>query len=193
MKRILAALVAILILPLTAQAHETPADPIPLEAVPYWVVDQWIVEWALENVELLDRESLGEWRWMRDTYFPPPPVIVEPVRESRIANRESSAPSGYTGMGTNVEQWRTLVAAYFPADQVDLALAVMSCESGGNPNAFNSAYGASGLMQVLRSWADNFGYVPADLFDPSINLYVASILYYDGGWAHWNASRHCWG
>lgn len=191
MKRILATLVAILLLALPAQAHEVPADPMPLEAVPPWTVDDWLVQWSLENTELLDQENLGAWRWMRATYFPPPPIIVrEPARAQRVV---SSTPSGYTGMGSNVEQWRSLVAAYFPADQVDLALVVMSCESGGNPNAFNSAYGASGLMQVLRSWADNFGYVPADLFDPSINLYVASILYYDGGWRHWNASRHCWG
>lgn len=116
-----------------------------------------------------------------------------PSQPQSQASPQAVVHSGYTGMGDNVEQWRSLVAAYFPADQVNLALAVMNCESGGNPGAYNTAYGASGLMQVLRSWADNFGYTPQQLFDPSINLHVASILYYDGGWRHWNASRHCWG
>ena len=89
-----------------------------------------------------------------------------------------------------VEQWRPLVAAYFPPDQVEKALAVMACESGGNPNAHNPS-GATGLMQVLASWADNFGLSPDDLYDPATNLMVARALYDDGlsrtgwGWVHW--------
>ena len=83
------------------------------------------------------------------------------------------------------------MAAYFP-EQVDFALRVIDCESGGNPNAYNPS-GASGLFQVLASWADNFGYVPAQLFDPGINVSVARILYDDGGWGHWRASQYCWG
>lgn len=90
------------------------------------------------------------------------------------------------GMGGNVEQWRGLVAAYFPANQVDTALCIMSYESGGNPNAYNSRSGASGLMQVLKGWADNFGYSPDDLFDPAVNLSISAILYADGGWSHWS-------
>lgn len=100
----------------------------------------------------------------------------------------SRAPTGAapppTGMGSNVEQWRSKVGLYFPVDQVDRALRIMACESGGNPSAYNPS-GASGLMQVLASWADNFGYTPQQLFDPDVNLYVASLLYYDGGWGHW--------
>ena len=119
------------------------------------------------------------------TYWPAPepepepePVASEPVEAA------PAAPSVNTGMGSGVEQWRGLVAAYFPADQVDTALRVMACESGGNPNAYNPS-GASGLMQVLSSWADNFGVSPDDLFNPETNIWIASELYYDGGWGHW--------
>jgi soluble lytic murein transglycosylase-like protein len=83
-----------------------------------------------------------------------------------------------------VERWRDLVAAYFPASEVDTALAVMACESGGDPNAYNPS-GASGLMQVLASWADNFGVLPDQLFDPETNIWIASELWADGGWTHW--------
>jgi hypothetical protein len=36
------------------------------------------------------------------------------------------------------EQWRGLVAKHFPANQVDTALKVMACESGGNSSALNN-------------------------------------------------------
>lgn len=121
------------------------------------------------------------------THRPPEPS-PEPRPSATVVR---TVPAGDTGMGSDVEQWRGLVAAYFPAGDIDLVLAVMRCESGGNPNAYNPS-GASGLMQVLASWADNFGYSPGQLFDPAVNLHVSSILWADGI-SHWNASRHCWG
>ena len=33
-----------------------------------------------------------------------------------------------------VEEWRSLVSAYFSPEHVDLALVIISCESGGDPN-----------------------------------------------------------
>jgi membrane-bound lytic murein transglycosylase MltF len=86
-----------------------------------------------------------------------------------------------------VEQWRPLVATYFGdiPGAVDICLCLMARESGGNPDAYNPS-GASGLMQVLSGWADNFGYTPADLFNPSVNLAIARALYDDGGWKHWS-------
>ena len=86
-----------------------------------------------------------------------------------------------------VERWRSLVSVYFhePA-AVDTALCLMVYESGGNPGAFNSSSGASGLMQVLKSWASKFGYSPADLFIPEVNLEISAILYYSDGWGHWS-------
>lgn len=145
-------------------------EPLPLAA------DHFLVDWEPHPLPL----DPG-WVWPE-----PPKPSPEPQKATQDAPKPPEpTPPPASGMGNgNVEQWRGLVAAYFPADQVDRALRVMACESGGNPNAYNPS-GASGLMQVLASWADNFGYTPQQLFDPAINLHVASILYYDGGWGHW--------
>ena len=86
----------------------------------------------------------------------------------------------------SVEEWRPLVAGHFPPEAVDTALCLMELESGGNPNAQNPSSGASGLFQVLPSWADNFDMRPVDLFVPEKNVYVARQLYDDGGWGHWS-------
>lgn len=86
----------------------------------------------------------------------------------------------------SVEEWRPLVAGHFPPEAVDTALCLMERESAGNPNAQNPSSGASGLFQVLPSWADNFGFRPVDLFVPEHNVYVARQLYDDGGWGHWS-------
>lgn len=117
--------------------------------------------------------------------------LVEcPEPKVQVAHRTTNSAPIRHELAGGVEQWRSLVAVYFPADQVDRALRVMACESGGDPNAYNPS-GASGLMQVLASWADNFGYRPTDLFDPAINLQVARYLWDDGearvgnGWVHW--------
>lgn len=167
MKRILAAVIAIVLLPLSASAHSQ-AELVAWEA-------DWQTRAGLE----LTLELMIEWQQIHANhawYFDPQPVQA---RAPRVVSRGSS------GMGSGaVEQWRAKVALYFPADQVDRALRIMACESGGNPNAYNPS-GASGLMQVLASWADNFGYVPSQLFDPDINLYIASLLWADGGWGHW--------
>ena len=153
-------------------------EPLPLPNIPPWAwtyPDQW------------DNTHEFMWPYNLDPYQREDVMPSDPVDQSEPvypAGPVATPPPDNSGMGNNVEQWRPLVAAYFPADQVDRALRVMACESGGNPNAYNPS-GASGLMQVLASWADNFGYTPADLFDPAINLHVASILYFDGGWGHW--------
>lgn len=99
-----------------------------------------------------------------------------------IVSTTTTQPKVYSGMGTNVEQWRGLVSAYFT--QVDLALCVMSGESGGNPNAYNPS-GASGLFQVMDWWAPEFGYTATDLFDPEVNTYVASQILAIQGWTAW--------
>ena len=84
-----------------------------------------------------------------------------------------------------VEDWRGLVESFF-GDETDTALCLMGYESEGNPNAYNRSSGASGLMQVLASWAPKFGYQPGDLFDPAVNLKIAAALYANGGWGHWS-------
>ncbi len=86
---------------------------------------------------------------------------------------------------------------FFEAADVDRAMAVMACESKGDPNAKNPGSSASGLFQHLASqWApraEAIGYPEASVFDPVANVAAAAWLVYDGGgWSHWNASRGCW-
>jgi soluble lytic murein transglycosylase-like protein len=92
-------------------------------------------------------------------------------------------------MGSNVEQWRDLVSAHFSSSQVETAMRVLRCESGGNPNALNSSSGASGLFQHLaKYWTERStkaGIPGADIFDPVANVRVAAWLQKSGGWTHW--------
>lgn len=97
----------------------------------------------------------------------------------------------------SVEDWRPLVEAFFEPSEVDRALRVIRCESGGDAAAKNPSSSASGLFQHLGSlWTDRAvksGYDGADIFDPVSNVAVAAWLVYEGGgWSHWNPSRHCW-
>lgn len=101
-------------------------------------------------------------------------------RGSRGVARRSS--SGYT-----VEQWRPLVARY-PWD-VNTALAIIRCESGGDPNARNPTSSATGLLQILGG--------PTD---PAANIDLGWSMYNQPargggirGWTPWNESRSCWG
>lgn len=95
-----------------------------------------------------------------------------------------------------VEEWRSLVSSYFAASDVDKALRVISCESGGDPNAVNSASGAAGLFQhIPRYWAERasaIGLPGVSIFDPVANVAAAAFLVYTEGWSPWNASAGCW-
>ncbi len=95
-------------------------------------------------------------------------------------------------VGGGVEQWRSLVAAYFRPADVDKALRIMACESGGNPNAANSRSSARGLMQHLgKYWVRRSaaaGFAGISIFDPTANVATAAWLRdQPGGWLHWRA------
>jgi transglycosylase-like protein with SLT domain len=89
----------------------------------------------------------------------------------------------------SVEQWRPLVEAYFPAGYVNWAMQIMTCESGGDPNATNRSSGAAGLFQFLpRYWAGraaNAGFAGASPYDPTANVATAAWLLETGGESHW--------
>lgn len=87
---------------------------------------------------------------------------------------------------TQVERWRPLVARHFPASAVNTAVCLIHYESRGRADAYNRSSGASGLLQVLSSWAPKFGVSKSDLFDPDTNLRISAALYADGGWKHWS-------
>lgn len=99
---------------------------------------------------------------------PEPPVVIVPV----------GTPIPIYGEG--VEQWRGLVASIFPAWAVDKVLAVMDCESGGNPNA-TGAQGEMGLLQIHPRWHHDATY------DPYGNI-VAAYRISSGGtdWSQWS-------
>jgi peptidoglycan hydrolase CwlO-like protein len=98
-----------------------------------------------------------------------------------------------------IEQWRSLVAVYFPSNRVDEALAILECESLGDPDAYNPYSGASGLFQFLPStWASTSpkaGFSGASPFDPEANTGTAAWLanrYHElgqGYWAPWSCRR----
>lgn len=98
-----------------------------------------------------------------------------------------------------VEQWRGLVQQFFPSNRVEEALAIINCESNGDPNAVNPYSGAGGLFQFLPStWAttsSNAGYGGYSVFDPEANVASAAWLanrYQELGydyWHPWNCKR----
>jgi len=92
---------------------------------------------------------------------------------------------------------RSLVEAYFAPQDVELAMVVAFCESRYDANATNRSSGAAGLFQHLpKFWADRTaraGWAGADIYDPQANVALAAwLVYSNGGWKHWNASRGCW-
>lgn len=97
------------------------------------------------------------------------------------------------------EQWRELVASYFPADQVEMALCVIEGESEGDIGADNPTSSAAGLWQFLKSTWDDM--VPADVtggsyssgavYDPVASTRAAAWLWAAEGWSQWNAAARC--
>lgn len=95
------------------------------------------------------------------------------------------APTTKLAVKPGVEQWRGLVAQYFPASQVNNALAIMSCESGGNPNA-KSPTNDHGLFQVHNGlqWHGE------KIYEPEYNVSLAYNSYFKPrGWQPWSCAR----
>ena len=91
---------------------------------------------------------------------------------------------------TGVEQWRPLVEKHFSAGNVETALRVMDCESGGNPDVMNRSRTTGGLFQhLLKYWdarAAQAGYPGGNIFDPETNIAVSAWLAENHGWSHWS-------
>jgi len=86
-----------------------------------------------------------------------PPTTAAPARPAGGEASSSGPGSGDPTprpSGRPVEDWRPIVARHFPDRLVAAALAVMDCESGGDPGAVNPSTGAAGLFQFLPgTWA----------------------------------------
>ncbi len=88
--------------------------------------------------------------------------------------------SGSATFSVAVERWRALVAHYFPAGLVDQALAVIACESLGDPAVVNPLSGTAGLFQHHPLYwperAAAAGFPGAGPDDPEANVAAAAWL-----------------
>lgn len=182
---LLAVMAAILVMAaLPAQAHTSDE------------IEAWLADWqasiprggmTIEHIELY-----VDWAERHTWYFHPQSHEDAPVRRAQASAPRSAGESGsvYRGMGnggSDVEQWRGLVASYFPADRVEMALCIIRYESGGNHNAKNPYSSARGLFQVLASlWASHYGVTYEQLYDPTTNTRIAADIWASYGWGAWS-------
>ncbi len=89
----------------------------------------------------------------------------------------TSAPpaSAVSAVSAQSQDWRALVCSY--DWDCDWAMAVIVCESGGYPNAYNPAGPYVGLFQILDP--------SASLFDPATNIAEAYWKYRSQGPGAW--------
>lgn len=115
-----------------------------------------------------------------------------------LAFSDSASPNAINRpLGSQTRRWEQTVRRHFDEEDVTRALAVISCESSGDPLATNEKSGAAGLFQHLpRFWLERSaraGLGTADVYDPEDNVAVAAWLVYEGGgWHHWYPSASCW-
>ena len=162
-----------------------------------------------EALSAVDAARAREAEQQRQEERPPPDTTTpEPAEESTTTTRPDPTTTEDDGGGGGgqtwdfpaaVERWRDEVSAYFPASRVDEALAVLQCESLGDPDAYNPYTGAAGLFQFLPStWAatsPKAGFAGAEAFDPVANIGTAAWLgkRYEalgqGFWKPWSCRR----
>jgi hypothetical protein len=101
-----------------------------------------------------------------------------------------------SGGQRNVENWRSTVAQYWPANRVDCVLGIIQRESRGDPRAYNSYSKAEGLMQHLSKYwvsrAKGAGFVDgnglvASPFNGAANIAAGAYLanYYSNSIGQW--------
>jgi uncharacterized protein YabE (DUF348 family) len=111
-----------------------------------------------EDGRLVSRELASEW------YDPRPADTV-------IYYSTAPAPVAAQAQG----EWHDLVCSY--NWDCSWAMAVIMCESSGNPNAYNPQ-GYVGLFQIWEGYG-------ANLRDPTTNIAAAYSLYVSGGTGNW--------
>ena len=152
-------------------------------------LDTWVEEWDRLIADTgFDHDRLADWVGMANRH---PAYFGRPVPHTHTPRAVSARV--WSG---SVEQWRPLVAAHFPAGQVDTALCIIRYESGGNPSIPNRrGSSALGLWQHLsRYWPARSAAagVPGTVrTDPAAATIVAAWLWRSGGWGHWEVHRRC--
>ena len=127
-----------------------------------------------------------------------PPLLITTTAVPPVTTTKAPRSSRWI---PTVERWRGLVSEHFRPGDVETALRIIQCESGGDPEAANSRSSARGLFQHLeRYWGPTWhgdkirggnraaraGVGDADIFDPVAQTIVAAWLRYKaGGWTHW--------
>ena len=97
------------------------------------------------------------WFGFCDVPEPEPAQLQVTSHSHEDASESKKAPAPppdttYRGMGSDWEQWRPLVAGYFPADQVDTAVCVIQHESGGKDNCHPNSDGVDLLGSQLLAF-----------------------------------------
>lgn len=164
---------------------------------------------AVDAAQAREEERRRQAERPTTTTTPPPPSEDEGEPDRTTATTTPPTPTTTTDDGGGgdvpgdfppaVEQWRSLVSAYFPGSRVDEALAILGCESLGDPDAYNPYSGASGLFQFLpATWASTApqaGFGGASPFDAEANVGTAAWLanrYAElgqGYWSPWSCRR----
>ena len=155
-------------------------------------LDEWVTAWidtALDMGVTLDAFDAYMDMARRHPGFFGRPV---PVRRTAISKTRIAGPPSVGTVPVGVEQWRNLVAAYWPAGLVDTALCIIDKESRGNPSAKNPRSTARGLFQILASlWAPHFGVTYNALYNPELNIRLAYKVYLLQGWRAWTVHQAC--
>ena len=139
--------------------------------------DAWIAE--INTAGGLTPELVEAFLAFEELHKPPP------VRAVKAQPAPASSPPA--GWSPGVEQWRPAIAAY--DWNVEIMLRIMSCESGGNPNAVSHT-DDHGLLQIhWPIWGPAFGYTRAQLHDPATNIDVAYRVYKAQGYRAWVCYR----
>ena len=81
------------------------------------------------------------------------------------------------------EGWQDIVKRNFPPSEHNHALAVVACESGGNPNAISKT-DDHGLFQIHQGlWYGQ------QIYDPEFNTQVAFKKFQRRGWSPWTCAK----
>lgn len=151
---------------------------------------EWKAQWAAEVLEAggITPELLDTYRDFTSRH----PIranvhLIPPLEVTR-----QPAPAVPQPPPAGAEQWRPLIAAYFPPEHIDAALRVLYCESRGNPQATHPSSGAAGLFQAMPQWFTGRGfttpspYGPFDPYNPEANVAFAAWLSAGGSdWTPW--------
>jgi hypothetical protein len=159
--------------------------------MPTFTPEQQAPEWdrlirRREGEALLALRAAEQARLEAATVEPPPPATTT----------TTAHPTSGIVWRPQVERWRGLVDRYFTGvGETEHALAIIRCESVGDPDAVNPSSGTAGLFQHRPElWAARSaaaGIPGADIFDPASNIEVAAWLAHEDGWQHW--SGKAWG